>query len=154
MQNQGASIQKHASHAKPRKPTRKTTKGRSTSKIQILEVELEFVLVISRSLCLAMPFLVFALLFVLLDNGPLIMHGLIWGRRTHNRGYANTYSYLCFTLHLCTFHQSICRSSSRSIHICVTERHRLYFFIFMQASRNSQQNFKIVGTSITATALK
>ena len=98
---------------------------------------------ISRSLCLAMPFLVFALLFVLLDNGPLIMHGLIWGRRTHNRGYVNTYSYLCFTLHLCTFHQSICRSSSRSIHICVTERHRLYFFIFMQ------QNSKIVGTSIS-----
>ena len=126
MQNQGANIENHTSHAKPRKPSRKTTKERSTS--NILEVKLEFVLVISRSLCLAMPFLVFELLFVLLGNGPLIMHGLIWGRQTHNRGYVNTYNYLCFTPHLCTFHQSICRSSSRSIHICVTERHRLYFF--------------------------
>ena len=35
------------------------------------------------------------------------------GWQTHNRGYANTYSYLCFTPHLCTFHQSICRSSTR-----------------------------------------
>ena len=152
MQNQGANLENHTSHAKPRKPSRKTTKERSTS--NILEVKLEFVLVISRSLCLAMPFLVFELLFVLLGNGPLIMHGLIWGRQTHNRGYVNTYNYLCFTPHLCTFHQSICRSSSRSIHICVTEHHRLYFFIFIQASRNSQQNSKIVGTSITATALK
>ena len=127
MQNQGANIQKQTSHAKPRKATSKTAKRRSTSKM--LEVELGFVLVISRSLCLAMPFLVFELLFVLLGNGPLIMHGLIWGRQTHNRGYVNRYSYLCFTPHLCTFHQSICRSSTRSIHICVTERHRLYFYL-------------------------
>ena len=139
MQNQGANLENHTSHAKPRKPSRKTTKERSTS--NILEVKLEFVLVISRSLCLAMPFLVFELLFVLLGNGPLIMHGLIWGRQTHNRGYVNTYNYLCFTLHLCTFHQSICRSSSRSIHICVTERHRLYFFIFMHT-----QFFKLLWT--------
>ena len=144
MQNQGANIQKHASHAKPRKPKRKTTKTKGRSTSTIIEVELEFVLVISRSLCLAMPFLVFALLFVLLDNGPLIMHGLIWGRQTHNRGYVNTYSYLCFTLHLCTFHQSICRSSSRSIHICVTERHRLYFFIFMQASRTPKSRARVL----------
>ena len=105
----------------------------------------------ARSLCLAMHLLVFALLFVLLDNAPLILHGVIWGGQTHNRGYANTYSYLCFTPHLCTFHQSICRSSSRSIHICVTERHRLYFFIIMQASRNSQQNSNIVGTATALT---
>ena len=51
-----------------------------------------------------MHLVVFALLFVLLDNAPLIMHGVIWGGQTHNRGYANTYSYLCFTPHLCTFH--------------------------------------------------
>ena len=61
----------------------------------------------ARSLCLAMHLLVFALLFVLLDNAPLIMHGVIWGGQTHNRGYANTYSYLCFTPHLCTFHPFI-----------------------------------------------
>ena len=126
-----------------------TTKKRSTPKI--IDAELDFALVISRSLCLAMHLVVFALLFVLLDNAPLIMNGVIGGGQTHNRGYVNTYSYLCFTPHLCTFHQSICRSSSRSIHICVTERHRPYFFIIMQASRNSQQNSKIVRT---ATALK
>ena len=44
---------------------------------------------------------------------PLIMYGVICGGQTHNRGYANTYSYLCFIPHLCTFHQSICRSSTR-----------------------------------------
>ena len=60
-----------------------------------------------------MHLVVIALLFVLLDNAPWIMHGVIWGGQTHNRGYANTYSYLCFTPHLCTFHQSICRSSTR-----------------------------------------
>jgi len=75
-------LKKHTSHAKPRKATSKTAKRRSTS--TFLEVELELVLVTSRSLCLAMLFLVFALLLVLLDRGPLIMHGLIWGRRTNN----------------------------------------------------------------------
>ena len=126
-------------------PKRKTTKERSTPKI--IDAELDFALVISRSLCLAMQLLVFALLCVLLDNAPLIAHGLIWGGQTHNRGYVNTYSYLCYTPHQCTFHQYICRSSTRSIHICVTERHRLYFFIFMQASRDSQQKAKTVGTA-------
>ena len=75
---------------KRRKPERKATKGQSTPKIVDAEVE-----------------------FALLDNAPLIMHGVICGGQTHNRGYANTYSYLCFILHLCTFHQSICRSSTR-----------------------------------------
>ena len=114
---------KHASHGERRKQPRKTTKGRSTPKI--LEVELEFVLVISRSLCLTVILSIFALLFVLLDSGPWIMHGLICGRQTNNWGYVNTYSYLCYTLHLCTFHRSICRSSSRAIHIWITGRHRL-----------------------------
>jgi hypothetical protein len=88
-----------------------TQNQRSTPKI--IDAELDFALVISRLLCLAMHLVVFALLFVLLDNAPLIMHGVIWGGQTHNRGYVNTYSYLCFTPHLCTFHQSICRSSTR-----------------------------------------
>ena len=100
----------------PGNQSEKQQKERSTPKI--VDAELDFALVISRSLCLAVHLLVFALLFVLLDNAPLIMHGVIWGGQTHNRGYANTYSYLCFTPHLCKFHQSMCRSSSRSIHMC------------------------------------
>ena len=120
MQNQGGNNQ---IHAKSWKSESKTAKGRTTTKI--LEVELEFVLVISRSLCLAVILSIFALLFVLLDSAPWIMHGLICGRQTNNWGYVNTYSYLCYTLHLCTFHRSICRPSSRAIHIWITGRHRL-----------------------------
>ena len=127
--NQWANIQKHTSHARPRKPKPKTTKGRSTSKI--LEVELEFVLVISRSLCLAMLCLVCAFLFVLLDSGHLIMHGLIREQQTHNWDYVKTYRYLCFSLHLCTFRQSICRPSSRSIHMY--NRTSSSIFLFFQA---------------------